>query len=38
MEDDLKIVKVEYLSKHLLDAKQILNLGLDDKTILYTFF
>ena len=26
MEDDLKILKVEYLSSHLLDLNQILNL------------
>ena len=30
MEEDLKILKVEYLRKHLLDQTQILNLGLDD--------
>ena len=29
MEDDLKISKVEYLSIHLLDPTQILNLSLD---------
>ena len=38
MEDDLKILKVEYLSNHLLDPTQILNLSLDDQTILYKFF
>ena len=30
MEDDLKILKVEYLSNHLLDHFQIINLNLDD--------
>ena len=29
MEDDIKILKMEYLSSHLLDAFQILNLSLD---------
>ena len=29
MEDDLKILKVEYLSNHLLDPSQISNLSLD---------
>ena len=38
MENDLKILKVEYLSDHLLDHTQILNLSLDDQTILYKFF
>ena len=33
MEDNLKILKVEYLSNHLLDHAQILNLSLDDQTI-----
>ena len=33
MEDDLKILKVEYKSNHLLDHTQILNLSLDDETI-----
>ena len=28
-EEDLKILKVEYLSNHLLDYTQILNLRLD---------
>ena len=32
MEDDLKTIKVEYLSNHLLDHTQILNLSLDDQT------
>ena len=35
MEDDLKILQVEYLSNHLLDIAQILNLSLDDQTTLY---
>jgi hypothetical protein len=30
MEDELKILKVEYLSNLLLDHTQILNLSLDD--------
>ena len=33
MEDDLKILKVEYLGNHLLDHTQILNLSLYDLTI-----
>ena len=37
MEDDLKIFKVEYLRNPLLDHTQILNLSLDDQTILYKF-
>ena len=35
MEDDLKILKVEYLSNLLLDLTQILNLSLYDQTIFY---
>ena len=35
MEDGLKILKVEYLSNHLLNLSQILNLSLDDQTIMY---
>ena len=35
MEDDLKILKVEYLSNHLSDHAQILNLSFDDQTIFY---
>ena len=31
--DNLEILKVEYLSNHLLDYTQILNLGLDDQAI-----
>ena len=38
MEDDLKILKVEYLRNHLLDHTQILNLSWDDQTILYKSF
>ena len=33
MEDDLKILKVEYLSDRLLDHTKILNLSLVDQTI-----
>ena len=32
MEDDLKILKVEYLSNHWLDFPQILNLSSGDQT------
>ena len=35
MEDNLKILKVEYLSNLLLDHTQILNLSLYDLTIFY---
>ena len=35
MEEELKILKVEYLRNHSLDQTQILNLGLDDQTIFY---
>jgi hypothetical protein len=35
MEEDLKILKVKYLSNHLLDHTQILNLSLDYQTIFY---
>ena len=38
MEDDLQILRMEYLSNHLLDSTQILNLSLDDQTILYKSF
>ena len=31
MEDDFEKLKVEYLSNHLLDHTQILNLNLDDQ-------
>ena len=37
MEEDLKILKVENLSKHLLDHTQMLNLSLDDQTIFYKY-
>ena len=30
MEDNLKLLKVDYLSNHLLDRTQILNLSLND--------
>ena len=35
MEEGLKILKLEYLSNHLLDHNQILDLSLDDQTISY---
>ena len=35
MEDYLKILKVEYLSNHLSDHAQILNINWDDQTIFY---
>ena len=35
MEDDLKILKVEYLSNHLLNHAQILNFSSDDQTIFF---
>ena len=35
MEDDLKILKVEYFSNPLLDNTQNKNLSLDDKTIFF---
>ena len=38
MEDDLEILKVEYLSNYLLDPTQILNLSFDDQIIFYKFF
>ena len=38
MEDNLKKLKVKYLSNHLLDHTQILNLSLDNQTIFYKFF
>jgi hypothetical protein len=37
MEDNLKISKVENLSKHFLDHTQMLNLSLDDHTIFYKY-
>ena len=38
MEDDLKISKVEYLSNHLLEHTQIVNLSLGDQTKLWFLF
>ena len=38
MEDDLQILKVEYLSNHVLDPTQILNFSLNDQTMLYKSF
>ena len=38
MEDDLKTSKVEYLSNHLLDHTQILNLSFSDQTKFINFF
>jgi hypothetical protein len=38
MEDNLKILDIEYISNHLLDYIQILNLSSDDQTIFYKFF
>ena len=35
MEDDIKIIKVEYLSNQLLGHTQISDLRLDDQTIFY---
>ena len=35
MEEDLKILKVEYLRSHLLDKTLTLNLDLDDQTLFY---
>ena len=35
MEDNLKILKVEYFSNQLLDHTKMLDLSLDDKTIFY---
>ena len=35
MEEDLNILKVEYLNNHLLDNTKILNLCKDDQTIIY---
>ena len=35
MEDDLKILKEEYLSNYILEPTQILNLSFDDQTIFY---
>ena len=33
MEDDLKILKAEYIRNHLSDTTQILNLSLGDQTM-----
>ena len=38
MEDNLKILKVAYLSNNLLDPNQILNLSLYNHTVLYKSF
>ena len=38
MEDNLKILKGEYLSNHLLDHTQILKLSLDVQTACYKLF
>ena len=35
MEDNLELLKAEYISNHILDSTQILNLSLDDQIILY---
>ena len=35
MEDNLKSLKVEYLSKHLFDHTQVFNLSVDDQTVSY---
>jgi hypothetical protein len=35
MEDDLKILKMEYISNHLLNHSQIRNSSLDDQTVFY---
>ena len=38
MEDDLKILKVEYLSNRILDPAQILNLDLGDQSKVFKYF
>jgi hypothetical protein len=38
MEDDLKIKRVEYLSNHILDLTQILNLTLGDQSKVFKHF
>ena len=38
MEEDLKLLKLEYLSINLLDLTQISNLSLDEQTVLYKSF
>ena len=35
MEDDLNILKVEYVSNRFLDPTPILNLSLDDQTVFF---
>ena len=35
MKDDLKILELDYLSNHLLNHTQILDLSLDDQTVFY---
>ena len=35
MEEDLKILQVEYLGNHSLDHTQIFNLSKDDQTVYY---
>ena len=35
MEDNLKILKVEYLNNNLLEHTEILNFSLDDQTLFY---
>ena len=38
IEDNLKILKVEYISNHLLDYTKILILSLDDQAIFHKSF
>ena len=38
MEDELKILDVEYLSNHWMDLAQIWNLSLGDQTKIYKTF
>ena len=38
MEEDLKILKVEYISNHWSDLTQIWNLSLGDQNKLYQYF
>jgi hypothetical protein len=38
LEDYLKISKVDYLSNHLLDHTQILNLDLGDQSKVFKYF
>ena len=37
-EDDLKILKVDYLTNRFLDHTQIFELSFDDQTIMYKSF